>query len=219
MPPFILYIVTKWRLYQEERRIRSLYYSDLCFKEIDQTLLKAYRRLNPYKVSRQFLQKKGEKEIYCYGETPLTTYEKIGKEANLKSTDRLLEFGSGRGRGVFFLSSRFGAFVKGVEWIPLFVAKARKVAEERQVKNAVFSCEDYAQTDLKGFSVLYLYGTCLSDEEIKALCARFRTLPKETRIITVSYPLTEYDPSFIVKKEFPLTFPWGETTGYIQSVR
>ena len=74
------------------------------------------------------------------------------------------------------------------------------------------------QTDLKKATVIYLYGTCLEDHTIKALISRFKQVAPGTRIITVSYALSDYtdQPLFETMKRFPARFTWGEGDVYIQ---
>ncbi len=214
-----LYFLVKWRLFLEQRKVRRQYYASGRFRDIDRALLKAYRFKNPFFISRKFLEKRGESDVHLYGETPLTTYDKIASECGLNKDDTVLELGCGRGRGVFFWVERFGAQVHGVEWIPEFVGKAKNIASQFSVDRATFSCEDFMQTNLNGYTVIYLFGTCLKEEEITRLTTRFATLHKAVRIVTVSYPLTELSPSFIVKKEFTASFPWGEAQLFIQSLQ
>lgn len=214
----MLYPLVKCRLFFEERRVKKRYYSNTEFRAIDRTLLQAYRFKNPYTISRKFLEKRGEREIHLYGETYLTTYEKIAHACQLNQDDRLLELGSGRGRGAFFLSTYFGARVHGVEWISEFVNVAKEVASRCHCTRVTFSCEDFMQTPLEGYSVIYLFGTALPDDQIRQLARRFLLLPSGVTIITVSYPLTEYHPSFTSQKEMRAQFPWGETEIYIQEV-
>ena len=214
----MLYLRVKWRLVLEQLKVRRRFYSNTSFRDIDRALLKAYRFKNPYTLSRKFLKKKGEQDVHLYGETYLTTYEKMGVACGLTANDRVLELGCGRGRGVFFLSHYFGARVHGVEWIPQFVDSAQSIATKYSSWRTTFACEDFMDTDLKDYTVIYLFGTSLKDAEVERLIQRFHTLKKGTKIITVSYPLTEYHPSFTIKKEFSAPFPWGEAQIYIQEV-
>ena len=214
----LLYLRVKCRLALEELKVCRRYYSNQAFRLLDRALRKAYRFKNPYTLSRKFLKKKGEQDIHLYGETYLTTYEKIGKACRLTAKDRVLELGCGRGRGVFFLSRYFGATVHGVEWIPQFVHIAQSIATAYSSAHTTFACEDFMYTDLKDYTVIYLFGTCLKDAEVERLIRRFQILPKGVKIVTVSYPLTQYRPSFTIQKEFSALFPWGEARIYIQEV-
>ena len=80
---------------------------------------------NPYRVCRKFLQKKGAKEIYAYGETPLETYRKIAAVCGVGPNDEWLELGAGRGKGCFWIANLIGCRVRGIEWVPQFVWMAR----------------------------------------------------------------------------------------------
>ena len=71
--------------------------------------------INPYRHSRRYLFKKGAREIYAYGETPLKTLCQIASEAGITSQDTLLELGSGRGRGSWWLAVFTKCKVIGIE--------------------------------------------------------------------------------------------------------
>lgn len=214
---FLLYLIfiTSFKKLIEELKVKRRYYLDEKFKQVDRALLSYYSNNNPYQISKRFLVQKGESQVHAYGETPLTSLEEIGIECEFTASDRVVELGCGIGRGVFFLAHRFGCSVLGIEWIPEFVENATRIA--RSYENVFFSCEDMLQCDLQGANVVYLYGTCLDDISIKALIANFKTLPKGTKIITVSYPLTEYEmEEFKVLKEFTVAYPWGKAKVFLQ---
>ncbi|HEY5234992.1 MAG TPA: class I SAM-dependent methyltransferase, partial [Rhabdochlamydiaceae bacterium] len=80
-----------------------------------------------------------------------------------------------------------------------------------------FKCQDMQKVNFTGATAIYLYGTCLDDEVIKALVRRFEKLPPSVQIITVSYPLSDYSPQFQVRKQFTVNFPWGEGDVYVNS--
>ena len=66
--------------------------------------------------------------------------------------------------------------------------------------------------------MIYLYGTCFSEAAIDQLIVLFSQLPVGTKIITVSYALTEYQPEspFQVVKQFEERFTWGIADVYLQ---
>lgn len=193
------------------------YYSNTSFMKIDLYLLSQYLFKNPFTISKEFLIQKGEKEIYAYGETPLTTLELIAKQSQLSAKDTIFELGSGRGRGCFWLHAFTGCHVVGVEFIGDFVEKANKVRNQFAVEGVSFRHEDMLKTDLTGATQIYLYGTCLEEKVIKQLIEKFAKLPTGTKIITVSYPLTEYtaQPLFEVMSCFSVPFTWGNGDVYI----
>ncbi len=203
-----------------QKEVRKRYYTDHHFAQVDRALLTAYIFKNPYTISKNYLKKRDEKEIHNYGETPLTTYEAIAREVDLQPTDTFLELGSGRGRGAFFLHQFFKCEVIGIERIPQFVKLSRHLAHKYHIGRASFICADMLKADLPNATVIYLYGTSLPDSEIAPLVKKLKAYPKGTKIITISYPLTDYDENaFHIEKKLTASFPWGETEAYIQIIK
>lgn len=202
----------------EYLRVIVRYYPQFLFFKIDTTLLLSYLWTNPFRESKRFLLNKGENDIYTYGETPLTTLDLIARNCQISANDHLLELGCGRGRTCFWLHHFIGCQVTGVDYVPLFIEKAQRVKERFHLQGISFRLEDLFQTDLTGATVIYLYGTCLSAAYIDVLIERFSHLPEGTKIITVSYALTEFQPEspFQVKQQFPASFTWGTTDVYLQ---
>lgn len=199
---------------------RSLkYYGKSQFRKADLLLLRQYLFRNPYKISKEFLVKKGEKEVYAYGETPLTTLDLIVRACHITPADTVFELGCGRGRGCFWLSCYLGCRTVGVEYIPEFVLKAKKVQQTLKIANLEFRLGDILEADYSGATVLYLYGTCYDDPFLKQLIKRFKKLPKGIKIISISYPLTDYAPHlFEVTKVFEAPFTWGVGHVYLQQI-
>lgn len=199
-------------------RVIINYYPNLNFFKIDSTLLLSYFLSNPFRMSKQFLLERGEKEIYTYGETPLTTLDFIAHQCHLSSHDVVFELGCGRGRTCFWLNQFIGCSVVGIEYIPVFIEKAQKIKNRFNLQRVSFRLDDLFQADLSGATVIYLYGTCFSADSIDLLIDRFSLLPDGTKIITVSYALTEYQPEapFQVLKQFASSFTWGKADVYLQ---
>lgn len=210
-----------WYDLQHARHVRHHYYQDPEYRMIDRALLQKYIFRSPYQISKRYLKKRREKDLYTYGETPLPTFEKMAREANIKPLDHVLELGCGRGRGVFFLAHFYNCQVTGFERIAQFVKLADHVASKYQVENVSFKCGDMFKLKWPKASVIYLYGTCLGDDEIKQAIKKVKAFPKRTRILSVSYPLLDYDESntFKLIKRFPVTFPWGETEAFLQIIK
>lgn len=212
----IKYTLRDWRLQKE---VKERYYDDSFFCLMDRSLLTAYIFRNPYAISKNYLRERGEKDVHTYGETPLTTYETIAQEVALKPTDIFLELGSGRGRGAFFIHHFFQCPVIGIERIPQFVKLSRFLSEKYHQEKMIFIHGDILKDQLPEATVIYLYGTALSDQEIIRLVEKLKKYPWGTKIVSVSYPLTDYDENaFQVEKKFPVQFLWGETTAYMQKV-
>ncbi len=196
--------------------MRRFFYWHERFKEIDRKLFAAYSFKNPYQISRKHLQKQKAKEIHTYGETPLTTMRQIVQECGIRADDYIVEMGAGRGRTSFFLNEYVGCKVHAIERIPEFVNTAQTIAKSAGCKNIQFSCANMVEVDLKSQStVVYLYGSALSDLEIEGLIHNFEQLSPSTKIITVSYPLSDYSKKFATIKQFFAPFPWGMADVYL----
>lgn len=215
----LLSLVVKLRSWKEERYVAQNYYTDTHFKQTDLALKSAYKNTTPFELSKEFLIKRGEKEVYAYGETPLSALETIGAACDLKASDHLIDLGCGTGRGLFFLAYRFGCTATGVDWVPQFVETGNRIAQE-MCPNVTFIRNNILKTDLSQASAIYLYGTCLAESTIFALIQKFKQLPKAVKIITVSYSLSEYDSSnsFSTDSELVISFPWGKTSVFIQKI-
>ncbi len=216
-----LNILVKGRNLVEYLRVFYRYYRNVSFAKVDLTLLFQYCIKGPFAYSKEHLQQAGAEEIYAFGETPLTTLERIAEEASLTSSDTVIELGCGRARTCFWLQKFIGCEVVGIDFVPAFIEKANRTRSICAVDRIAFRCEDILTTDLSSGTVIYLYGTSYSADFIKALIERLRDLPSGTRIITVSYPLTDYtsEPLFEVMKVFSARYTWGAADVYIQYLR
>ena len=194
-----------------EKKFKQSFPDDY-FHQIDRDLKRLYFWKSPYRISKQFLEYMGEKDVYQYGETPLETMDLIARTARLTPEDVVFELGSGRGRTAFFLHHFYGCRVKAFERIGLFVRKAKQIAK-RYALNVHFSRKDFLNASFKQATFIYLYGTCLGDEIIYKLVDRLDT---DALIATVSYPLSDYNSRFQVEKKITAKYPWGETEVYFQ---
>lgn len=202
-------------------KVAFKYYSNFGFLKADLSLRLMYLFHNPFSISKRFLIAKGESNIYAYGETPLTTLEKIAKECRITKNDCVFELGCGRGRTCFWLNSFIGCKVVGIEMVPEFVERADRISKKLNISNVQFQLSDMCAADFHGATVFYLYGTCLEESTIHTLIEKFAQLPVGTKIITVSYPLTDYTtkPYFEVMNCFTGTFAWGQTEIYLNVLK
>ncbi len=194
--------------------IRNYYRKSFRFAIADLLLCFFALVFNPYRVSRRFLQKKGEKNLYVYGETPLKTLHRIADFCNLGASDTFLELGSGRGKGCFWISSFVGCKTVGVEWIPLFSKVASFLAKMLRFDSLSFFCEDFQKSDFSKATFVYLYSTSMSDQEIEDSVKKMEErLPNRAKVLTVSEPLNHF--RFKQIRSFPVSFPWGTTSAYL----
>lgn len=213
---FWLFFKVRLFFAREARKVRSRFPG---FLPYENAFKAAYRFRNPFTICKKFLRKKGEKLIDAYGETPLSVFAQIAHECSLSKGDVVIEMGCGRGLGAIFLSNLVGCRVIGIDWIPFFIETAKSILQTSFPSLPVaFYCQEMQFSDFSNATVIYLYGTCLPDEEICLLARRFESLPASLRIITVSYPLSDYCSSFCTTKQFSASFPWGEAEIYLNSL-
>lgn len=215
---FRLRFVVTWRNFVEWCKVVYRYYPNSNFRKIDIYLLRNYILQNPYRICKEFLKERGEKNVYTYGETPLTTLEKIADECKIGSQDIFYELGSGRGRSCYWLKFFVKCRVVGVEYVPTFVKIASKAGRLYEVDDVKFVYRDILDADISDATVIYFYGTSSETSFIMKLIDKLKGLPSGTKIITVSYPLTTYaaEQVFDLVKTFPAEFTWGETEVYLQ---
>jgi SAM-dependent methyltransferase len=207
-----------FRLFEWGRVVWRYYRSAASFVWLDVLLALHYLFRNPHRISKAFLMKKGAKNIYAFGETPLTTLDTIARECRILSDDLVYELGCGSGRTCFWLRTFVKCQVVGVDYLPAFISKANRVKKWARLSKIHFLQEDMLTVDLKGASVIYLYGTCLEDAVIERLLYRFEELKRGTKVITVSYPLTDYNNAYFkLEKSFSARFPWGKADIFLQT--
>jgi SAM-dependent methyltransferase len=213
---FFVFFKVKWFLFKERRELRSRFSTFLTFEN---ALNQAYRLHSPFHICKEFLECNGEKFSDTYGETPLPVLAKIAQECTLNSEDVFFDLGCGRGRGAMFLSHLTGCRSVGIDWIPFFIRTAQNIVSSVSPRlSANFLCSDMLTADFSEATVIFLYGTCLSEEAIGSLVLRFERLSPGTKVITVSYPLKDYNARFHILKQFTAEFPWGNGEIYINSV-
>jgi SAM-dependent methyltransferase len=210
-------LVVKKRNLIEFIKVVKRYYSNPIFRKADLSLLSLYFFQSPYSISKKYLKKSEAKEIYAYGETPLTTLDQIVKECQIKPEDVVFELGCGRGRTCFWLHAFVGCKVKGIDFVPEFINRADRIKAKYHLANIHFFEREMLAVDYRQATVIYLYGTCLEDEEIQQLITKFKKLPIGAKVITVSYSLVEYQQETIFKltKQFTAPFTWGEADVYL----
>lgn len=200
-----LYFRVKIFEWLEQRKVERSFYSNAHFQKCDQALLSFYREISPYQISKEFLIKAKAPEIFAYGETPLTTTSKIVHECEITPADRVIEMGAGRGRASLFLAEYVGCQVIAYEQILAFVKNIPPSS------NLQILAQDMFSADFSKATAIYLYGTLLDESEIQKLIEVF---PKNVKIITVSYPLSDYSQKYVTRKSFQGKFPWGKTEIY-----
>lgn len=214
-------IAVRWYNLKEYAQTVWRYYRRSSFAAADLLLLSTYWFRNPFTISRRFLKARGEENVYAYGETPLTTMERVADLCELGPDDVFFELGCGRGRSCLWMREFRGCQVVGVDFIPAFIKTAAWVTRQRGISSLQFVCRDMADMDYRQATAVYLYGTGFSEVALEKLLRSLKKLPKGAKVITVSYPLTEYRGAkgwLRLDKAFTASFPWGVATIYLQMV-
>lgn len=122
--------------------------------------------------------------------TPDKSVEMTLTLAGLKPGDYVIDLGSGDGRMVIAAAKR-GARGHGVEFNPKMVDYARKRAQEAGVaERAQFVEGDMYVADISKATVLPLF---LLTQNLDQLVPNFLKLRPGTRIVTVTYTITDWD--------------------------
>lgn len=217
-----LKIFIKVKVFNFKEQINTIkkYYKKKKLAGIDIALSLIAFFINPYRVSKRYISKnKMDEDIHVYGETPLSTFEKIISECNLSQDHKFLELGSGRGKCSFWLSQEIGCEVTAIEQISFFYKTASFLARLFKIKKLNFICGDMLSDDFTfaGFDFIYMFGSSWKDDDILKLINKIKK-EKKLRIITISYPLSDYDNCFKTLKTVEVSFPWGNTLCFFNRV-
>lgn len=204
--------------YQEEKKVITLFYKDKSFKKLDKDLLRRYRKKSPYKISKEFMQSQEKaSSLHVYGETPLTVFHQIFQKGQLKNSDCFVDLGCGRGRGVLFASSYWNCFQTiGVDQILSFCHEAQNVADVHAI-SAQFFNEKLSRFNLSKGSFFYFYALCMEEDDLIFMISRLETVKLGSKVVTVSFPLTDYSKGFKLLDSWKARFPWGIGEVFLQT--
>jgi hypothetical protein len=192
--------------------VRGSYDRSWRFALLDRVLLVVGCFQSPYALCRRFFALQGSGHLGVYGETPLRVVQKLASIAAIDSGDVWVDLGSGRGRSCFWMAHFTGCSSLGIEQVPSLIRQGQWVARLFKVPNVRFEETNWRCSSLSTATCLYFYATLASDEELADLSRKIcQECSLGVRIITISTPL----PILPYCWEFPLTFPWGTTLGYL----
>jgi len=134
--------------------------------------------------------------------TPAKVIERMFWMARLRSTDTLIDLGSGDGRIVIEAASRYGARAVGVDLRADLVEASRKEAERLGIASrASFRVEDIFRTDLSEATVLTLY---LSGEFNERLIPRIlQTMRPGARVVSHDFAMGIWRPDMTERFDVP----------------
>jgi len=198
--------VKKENIRSQWESIRLYYPKNWRFGLADFLLGLASLFFNPYRVCR----KRGS----VYGETPPASLSRIASFCKLTPEDVWLDLGAGRGKGCFWIASFIGCRAVGIEEAPLFVWVAQWIGRISGLKRVSFLKSDWKEADFAKATCVYLYSTCMEEDELTRLTKKMEALPLGAKVVSVSAPLPK-NPYLHYTGSFPLIFPWGDTEGYL----
>lgn len=166
---------------------------------------------SPYRQASSYYRSLGM-DPYVYGETPLWTVYQIFNQFKDQKDLKVLDLGAGNFQISFFLRKFFGYTVYGVEKVPIFCEQAKALKAQLSIDHLEIVEGDYLKEALPIVDVAFLFGSNLDDQVILQLIEKIVHIPK---VITVSFPLSDYHASYSVVKEMNLPFIFGNTTVYI----
>lgn len=125
--------------------------------------------------------------------TPARVIDRMLSMAQLRSTDRLIDLGSGDGRIVLEAARRFGASALGVEMrADLVEVSRRRAADLGLSARAAFRQEDIFAVDLSAATVLTLYLS--SDFNERLLPRILATMRPGARVVSHDFAMATWQP-------------------------
>ncbi len=189
-----------WFSLKEEIKVRRLFYSNEVFAKVDCFLRSLYRFKSPYRICKSS----------TYGETPLTVFHEMFEKAGLSASDCFVDLGCGRGRGVLFAAAAHNCTSIGVERIAIFCEEAQKASKLMHGNTPQFFCQEIGDCDaIELGTFFYFYSLCMSEEELERSVKQLEKMKKGSKLITVSFPITEYSDHFSFESSWETTYPWG----------
>jgi SAM-dependent methyltransferase len=165
----------------------------------------------PYKTAADYHRSKGE-DPYVYGQSPLSTICKLFSKLKLTQHSKVLELGAGDFKVTEFLNQYFGFTVYGLEQIPAFCKIGRQRALTLKTDGIYVLEGNYLTTPFPDVDIAYLFGSNIQEETLIELLPKLKNISK---ILTVSFPLSDYSDDFTTVDNWTLLFVFGYATVYL----
>lgn len=154
-------------------------------------------------------------EDLIYGETPPLTMKILLEKVQASPEDTFYDLGCGRGLTVLTAAKVYNMTAVGVDMIPAFIERARKIQKFLGASRADFILSSFLDVDLSRATIVYTASTTFSEETMKALAEKLKTLKAGARVITLSAPLQS--PHFAPTGSGVFYFTWGKTHAYFHT--
>lgn len=214
-----IYLAVLFKEKRWQREVKKTYYSCNAFQKQDKFLSSLYRSKSPFAVAKAFAKERQDENQHTFGATPLHVYDALITRWIKESQGSYLELGSGTGRGLLFLHAFSCLDTSGVERNPYFVNRSLRLIECFGLSRIDVTLGDYLQMRAFDYDWIYLYELFLSDHSLQDLCAAIcLSCKKTTKVISVSYPLSDYDQRFKVEDSFEASFVWGKAQVFLNAL-
>ena len=138
--------------------------------------------------------------------TPQSLVERMLDMAGTKSTDYVVDLGSGDGRTVITAAKKYGATALGIEYNPDMVELAKRAAEKEGVSGkAQFMKADIFQTDFSKANVLTLYLLPSLNVKLRPTILNMRP---GTRVVSHAFTMDDWQPDQTDSSEGRTAYMW-----------
>ena len=138
--------------------------------------------------------------------TPQSLVERMLDMAGTKSTDYVVDLGSGDGRTVITAAKKYGANALGIEYNPDMVELAKRAAEKEGVSGkAQFMKADIFQTDFSKANVLTLYLLPSLNVKLRPTILNMRP---GTRVVSHAFTMDDWQPDQTDSSEGRTAYMW-----------
>ena len=149
-----------------------------------------------------------------YGETPYFTLEKVLDRLSIDKNDVFVDLGCGKGKTVFFVSSKYGIKSAGIDIMPTYIDIANTLKQRWGYQDIKFIEKDLLLSKVPKASIVMMSLTCFDEKTRLKISNHTETFSLGTKVISISYPLDseQYKAIDCIEGHFS----WGKSTVYIQ---
>lgn len=144
---------------------------------------------------------------FGYGETPPSTLKKILDPLKPRQYERFVDLGSGRGVAVLGAHFLYDIPSTGIELLPSYVKRSKKLADMIGAKEVEFIQKDILAAELPGKAIYFSASTAFDKEFVRKMAVKLRGAPVDSIIIMVHNQLEGL--WFELFHEIEALFTWG----------